>query len=353
MLLGENRVLMHYFLGPDDDASVRRVYGKAVIHELREPTAPSELVCFDLQGRELWGRSRLRVLVSLPSDRFLVADSRGIPRILDGDGCELARWTGKGGIDRAVRHDNLLALQAGSTVYVTDLDLQPVNKLEWPRESTPAIDCFVDGSFRWVDGNKLWMRSVFGEPQRFASVPRGIREAVSRRRLPSYLDWQIAFDEDEGVFFLASRMAPHLLICLDRRGNANWCRYIFNSCCGGVGYRLPSGLCVTSSGCGGILTWLDLHGHILFQSEPPPSQNLAFGYSNVVTVLSDGRSLIWGLQGLAAYDSRGELLWKAKLHYGFGQYDVCEDRGLLVGCGWSKHESEGRTTAVLEAVGDL
>jgi hypothetical protein len=311
-------------------------------------------VCFDLQGARLWGRSGLRGLASLPDNRFLVADHRGVPRILDGDGCELARWTGKGGIDRAARHDNLLALRAGSTVYVTDLDLQPVNKLEWPREATPAIDCFVDGSFRWVDGNKLWMRSVFGEPQRFASVPRGmVREAVSRRRLPSYLDWQIAFDEDEGVFFLANIMPPHVLVCLDRQGNANWCRYISPSCCGGVGYRLPSGLCVTSSGCGGILTWLDSHGHILFRSDPPPSPNLAFGYSNVVTVLSDGRSLIQGLQGLAAYDSRGELLWKAKLHYSYGQYEVCEERGLLVGCGWSKHKSEGGTTAVLEAVGDL
>ena len=348
ILLGEDRVLFHYFTGPEN---VSHLGERVIIHHSPKPTDPCELVCFDLRGQELWGRSGCCGLTSLPDNRFVVSDHKGVPHIIDGDGRALASWEGQCEIERAVRHHNMFALQAGSTVWVTDLNLRPVNELNWPDKSTPAIDCFVDGAFRWVEGGKLWKRTVLGKPECFGSVPLDLVEQATPGNRRFDYQWQIAFDEDEGVFFLANNLHPHVLICLDHQGNANWCSYLSPLCCGGVGYRLPNGLYVTSSGCGGILSWLDTQGNIQFRSDPPPTPNLAYAFSNVVTVLSDGRSLIWGPGGIVAFDPAGDLLWKAKVHG--SQYEVSEERGLLFGCGQAKGESEERTNAVLEAVDGL
>jgi hypothetical protein len=62
--------------------------------------------------------------------------------------------------------------------------------------------------------------------------------------------------------------------------------------------------------------------------------------------------VINGMQGVDAFSSTGERLWRVKLHY--GQFEVCEKAGLLFGCGWARGRGEEQPPAVvLEAVGDL
>src|SRR5262249_38693547 len=72
--------------------------------------------------------------------------------------------------------------------------------------------------------------------------------------------WRGSFGGEEEQFFLANAAAPHLILCLGRHGQPRWCKYVSFGCCGGVPSRLPSGLYVASSGCGGILSWLDGDG---------------------------------------------------------------------------------------------
>ena len=97
------------------------------------------------------------------------------------------------------------------------------------------------------------------------------------------------------------------------------------------------------------MAWLDVHGQVLFRSDAPPDRDLAYAYLNVGTVLSDGRFLIQGGQGLDAFSSHGERLWRAKLRY--RQFEVCEKSGLVFGCGWS--HKEGPKGVALEAVAAL
>jgi hypothetical protein len=62
--------------------------------------------------------------------------------------------------------------------------------------------------------------------------------------------------------------------------------------------------------------------------------------------------VINGMQGVDAFSSSGEQLWRVKLHY--GQLEVCEKAGLPFGCGWARGRGEEKPPAVvLEAVGDL
>jgi hypothetical protein len=163
---------------------------------------------------------------------------------------------------------------------------------------------------------------------------------------PWHFYWRLAFDEAAGRFLLANAMAPHLILCLERSGRPRWCRYLSFGCCGGVPSRLPNGLYVASSGCGGILSWLDGDGNILFRSDPHEGVGLATAYCNEVEVLPDGRCLVEGGPGVVACGPTGERLWVFEQFY--SRYRCDPSRRILVGCYWRNNEPKGPNRACVE-----
>ena len=98
-------------------------------------------------------------------------------------------------------------------------------------------------------------------------------------------------------------------MCLDRDGRARWCAYLSPGCCGGLPFALPDGRYVASSGCGGVLSWLDADGNILLQSQPSEGVGLASAFSHEVRVLPDGRVLVGGGPGVVAFGPTSERGW--------------------------------------------
>src|SRR5579884_2488328 len=342
LLLGEDRILLHY-----TPAGARQ--------------GSTELVCYDLAGDERWTRPGWSVLLSLPGDRSLVNTSDGCPLVINGDGDILHRWK-SGRVEWAGRHGDVLLLADKQQVWGADLDLRRLWEAGWPGQSGPGSHCFVGGTFYWVEGDSLRCCTPGERPDTTCRLPTDLIAAamdewerttgnsalagwyirpgmadfasfgVGDRPWSFY--WRLSFDE--GRFFLANAMAPHLVLCLDRSGSPLWCKYLSFGCCGGVPSRLPNGLHVASSGCGGILSWLDGDGHILFRSEPHEGVGLATAYSNDVLVLPDGRCLVEGGPGVVAYGPTGERLWV--FGQGYSRYRCDPAREVLVGCYWRNNE---------------
>jgi hypothetical protein len=359
-ILGEDRILMHYTaLGEEKD---------------------TELVCFDVEGRKLWSRRGWRVLLSLSGDGFLLNTPEGRPVIVDGDGDIRGRWAG-GGIERVTRHDNLLLLASKQQVDAADLDLSRLWQMNWTGSPLPPIDCLVDGFLFWVEDNRLKMVGRNGRPETICRLPEDlIREAMEQHEQttgspalsgwsvslddpaaefkpffmgdrPTFFYWWVSFDRVEGWFFLANSMAPHLIACLDHSGQPRWCKYLSFGCCGGLPYSLPNGLYVASSGCGGILSWFDSDGNILFQSEPHEGVGLATAYSNEVQVLPAGSCLAHGGPGIVAYTSTGEQRWLFK--HSYSKFHCNPAKEILVGCYWRRGEDGLPSQTILEVAHGL
>lgn len=340
VLLGDDRILLHYIPeGRTGDSTILR--------------------CFTFGGRELWNHSGWRGLISLPGNRFLVASS-GVPLLITDGGQVLRRWTADG-VEQVTRHNNLLLLADKRHVWAADLELSHLWELTWPGESSPAIDCFVNGRLYWTEGNTL--RSCI--PEGGSAVlgqlsESAMREAMHRHERttggsalsgwyaslgtgsefvpfqagdrPQHYYWRVSFDARMNCFLLANALAPHLVLCLDDKGQHLWCQYLSCGCCGGVPVALPDGHYVASSGCGGILSWLSSDGAILFQTVPHEGVGLATAYSSDICVLPNGRVLIEGGPGVVMYSPTGVLLWKWDRSFSHFCYD--NDNDILVGCYW-------------------
>jgi hypothetical protein len=354
LLLGEDCVLLHY----------TAVGGKQ---------GGTRIVCFDLAGRECWTRLGWSVMLSLPGNRFLVNTPEGKPLVVNSDGEVLHRWK-SAGVERAERHGNTLVLADKCQVWAADLRLNGLWRAPWLNSSGPMIDCFVDGAFHWVERNELWRWTPRGPTEPVCSLPSDlitgamdqweqttgnsalagwyIRDGMSdsapfrKGDRPLFWYWRVAFDLEGRQFFLANAAGPHLILCLGSSGQPRWCKYLSFGCCGGVPSRLPSGLYVASSGCGGILSWLDDDGTVLFQSEPHEGVGLATAYSNQVQVLPDGRCLVDGGPGVVAYCPTGSRLWEFGKDY--CRYRCDPTRGILVGCSWYNNEPKARNRTCVE-----
>lgn len=354
ILLGEDRILLHY-------TPAGAMQGG------------TELVCYDLAGRKCWTRTGWGVLLSLPPNHFLVNTTDGTPLVINRDSDISHRWKGRG-IEWAGQYGDTLLLADKQQVWAADLELHPLGQATWPVQSGPGNHCFVGGKFYWVADDSLWCCTAGEQPDIICRLPTDliagameeweqatgnsalagwyIREGMSdfasfqQGDRPFWFYWRVAFDECEGQFFLANAMAPHLILCLDRSGRSRWCKYLSFGCCGGVPSRLPSGLYVASSGCGGILSWLDGDGNVLFHSEPHEGVGLATAYSNEVQVLPDGRCLVEGGPGVVAYGPTGERLWV--FGQGYSRYRCDPIRQLLVGCYWQNNEPKRPSRTCVE-----
>lgn len=353
-LLGKDRILLHYTaLGQEK----------------------SSTVCFNMLGRPMWSRPGWKVLLTLPCERFLLNTPNGMPIIVDGDGEVCRRWSGSG-IERVERHGSLLLMASKQQVDAVDLELNPLWQIRWLGSASPSIDCFVDGFLFWIEHGHLRLIDQNGRPETLWRLPDDlINEAMEQHekttgnqalsgwyaRLddpssqikpfvkgdrPLFFYWRVSFDRDEGRFFLANGMAPHLIACLDRLGEPLWCKYLSCGCCGGLPFALGNGLYVASSGCGGILSWFDSNGNIRFQSEPQEGVGLATAFSNEVTVLPNGNCLVGGVPGILAFSPGGEQLWVLKQGYSAFHCDPTQE--LLVGCYWRKGEGSTPSKTFLE-----
>ena len=337
VLLGSDRVLLHYATGPISKPS---------------PT----LVCLDFGGRELWSRPGLSGHLALPNDRLQVNTAEAEPLLIDGSGTVVRRWGG-GGVDEVTLHGGLLVFVGGQQVSGADLELNPLWRLSWPAESRPEVGCLVDGCFYWAAGDELRFWAPGGTagtqsrlPDDLISATREQYERETGGSWPSGVNlpywWRVSFDRGRGGFFLANASGPHLVLCLDRLGQPLWCTCLSPACCGGIPSPLPDGRYVASSGCGGVLSWLDGDGNVLFQSRPQGGVGLAAAYTDAVRVLPGGRVLADGGPGLVAFSSAGERLWV--FGSGFSQFDCDPTTGVLVGCYWQNNEPNGPNRATVE-----
>jgi hypothetical protein len=354
LLLGEDRILLHY----------KAAGGKGAAIESR---------CYDFEGRQLWSRPGWIGMLTLPRNGFLVNTSEGRLFVVNGGGEIMHRWP-SAGVERAVLHGQMLLLADKQRVWAADLELRCLWQFTWPASSGPAIDCFAAGAFYWVGENALWHCTPDRRAEVLCELPSGLisstmdaweqgtgNSALSGWYIrpgmsdfapfqvgdrPDAFYWRVGFDEDGQQCFLANAMAPHLILCLDLSGHPLWCKYLSCGCCGGIPSRLPNGLYVASSGCGGILSWLDGDGNILFRSEPHEGVGLATAYSNEVQVLPDGRCLVEGGPGVVAYGPTGERLWVFGREY---SRSCCDPAGqILVGCYWENNEAKAPNRTCLE-----
>jgi hypothetical protein len=352
ILLGEDRILMHY-----TDA----------------PSGGTELVCYDFEGRKLWCKPGWICLLSLPGDRFVVNTPNGMPLVIDGNG-RVTQRSDFGGIERAVRHGDMLLFAGKAEVHATDHDLNRLGRMAKSEQSLSTIDCFVAGAVYWVEGNCLRRCALDGAPEDACLLPQDMivgtmdewerttgvsallgwyslsdmsgSAAFNMGDRPFCYYWRVAFDADGQQFFLANALGPHLVLCLDRSFSPRWCIYLCCSCCGGVPARLPNGTYVASSGCGGILSWLDREGKVLFQSAPHKGEGLASAYTSDVRILADSSCLADGGPGIVAYGPHGEQKWI--IHRSYSRFHCDPERKIMVGCHWRTNDTKTRSVTCLE-----
>jgi hypothetical protein len=313
------------------------------------------LICYDFEGQQLWRHAEWICLLSLPGNCFLVNTPEGTPLVIDGDGHVMYR-SGFGGIERVVRHGQMLLFAGANEIHVTDCNLRRLLHFARPEQSRFSIDCYVDGAIYWVEESCLRRCALDGAVEDLFPLPQELiadtmdnwERATGNSALSAWYSyyWRVGFNEDRQEIFLANMLGPHLILCLDRSGQARWCTYLSCGCCGGLPAPLPNGLLVASSGCGGILSWLDRKGRVVLQSVPHEGVGLATAYTSDVLVLRGGRCLADGGPGLIAYGPRGDLEWilpKSYVHY---RCDPVKE--ILVGCYWRTDESKSSTQACLE-----
>lgn len=362
------------------------------------PMAPHTLACLDLQGRDCWSASNIRLELVLPGERFLgfrgesleVLDSRGRPSrgIVDGRTpipCDSA-------FQFMLTPDRLCIKTRSPEMLITDRTLNLVDRMPLPRNGSGV---FIGDGIAYLEADQIMridrtghaealcplpLAAVHAAMDRWeqetgrpaldgvvtATIPSSVDlateiPAVMRDRSrqtvsgmgdrPRHYDWELEFVEATGALFLYNFADPHLLACIDLDGHVRWCTYINSSCCGGPPVSLPNGRLVVSSGCGGILTWLDAQGNILGRSSRHEGRGLAPAYSPYVCSLADSGCTIDGGMGIVAYGASGELRWKYDCNS--SRYDYSEPHDLLVTASRapSDHKSESVSISCVKNLG--
>src|SRR5664279_3488139 len=108
-----------------------------------------------------------------------------------------------------------------------------------------------------------------------------------------WFSWGLSYLPATRTLFLFNCTHPHVLMCVGLDGDVKWCTYLSSQCCGGPPVSLPNGRLALSSGCGGIVSWLDSSGKVVARSQAHEEM-----YGSQVTGLSDSTCIVNGGPGV-------------------------------------------------------
>ena len=336
-----------------------------------KPGAPGRerLVCVDLRGNERWSIQDFRLQLAVREERYIGVTQSGQLRVVDVDGRESDGI--RDGKKRAARTDVIevrtrrdgLIVRTTKNVFVVDTALHVVDRFRAPATSSNLV--VLDAAVMYVDHERVMRLDRSGRATAVCEVPtkmahdamtrwehetgRSAHDGVWMTRIGagsakaegrllgigdrlSFAAWYLHYDEAADSLFLVNHIQPHVIIALEATGHAKWCTYLNPHCCGGSPTRLPNGELVVSSGCGGIVSWLDPAGCVLRRS--------AFHgmLDRCVRALADSSCLIEGGSCLAFW-ADGTLRWQ----HGCNCFDYDEQSGLLVTASWT---SENQTVTL-------
>ena len=356
---------------------------------------PQTLVCLDGQGQPLWSVPDFQLECVLDDGACLGTTYEGQLRVVDRDG-RLA--PGLRDRDRAVTCGKVASITAAGDrvlindkreLFVMDRELNLVERLALPCGGHAV---FVgDGLVHLQDG-QLTFSDRAGRTRGLGRVPIELaHDAMDRCEretgTPALAGWitvatepggdlaqklvEAAKDPSKGtrqrrgarlplrlglgyldtldtLFLVNFAVPPHLLLCLSRDGEPRWCTYLSAGCCGGWPALLPDGRLVVSSGCGGIVSWLDTRGTVLVRRKPFDGFGLASACDNVMRGLAGSGCIVRG-EGVVAYGADCEVRWRSRSDCSYYDYD--EQHDLLVTAGWQN--GDGHNSVTIECVKNL
>lgn len=83
------------------------------------------------------------------------------------------------------------------------------------------------------------------------------------------IHWTTSYDDVADRLLASTMSPPHAVAYLETDGRLLWCRVVNWGCCAGPPRRIGE-MIVAPSGCGGVVTWLSVHGDVLHQSHEKP-----------------------------------------------------------------------------------
>jgi hypothetical protein len=353
---------------------------------------PFTAVCLELNGNERWTVRNVRLECALFGGRFVGVMDSGEPCVLsakDGlvEDCGILRpRITPGGATLVWRQGKHVFIRHGTNqLLVADLQFRVIRRVESLSASHGAF--FVDGHIYLKSGSVVL--SDFDSPRVLCRVPVEMAEAAmnrwedesgvpalagslivgpvdlpelpeaiadpsrqrplrKRERLGGYR-WLLGAEPDAGVLFLANADMPHLVVCIGLDGQARWCAYLSGGCCGGLPHALPNGSYVVSSGCGGVLSWIDRDGNVVFQSKRQDGIGLDSAYSSRLSVFSDSSCVVDGGPGIVAFDPDGRIRWTWK--YPCSSFACDPGHDQVVATTWRTRDDNSKVVSIACARG--
>ena len=355
------------------------------------PGTPNKhtLISLDPDGAERWKASDFQLEVVLPDERLVGVTHGGKLRVLDrrgrtSDGVLDGRKKIEcKSVEAITEHGDGFMVRGKRDIVLVDASLQIVERLPAPPSGVGTV---VGDGVLYIEGERIMRIDRRGRPELFCPIPIAMtREAMDRWERetgiaalagivytkfdpaedavpapanqtsfglgdrPGFHIWRLEHLAATKTIFLTNATHPHLLVCMGVDGVAKWCTYLSSGCCGGGPTRLPSGELVTSSGCGGILSWLDPGtGAVLRRSERHDGVGLATLYGSRVRAFDDGSCAIDGGAGVVSYGADGTPRWRWPKDSSC--YDFEHRLGVLATATWSPGR---RKTVSIECVKHL
>lgn len=337
---------------------------------------PRKLVCFDLEGNQRWTAGDFDLQAALVDGTLIGISEAGALRFVDGDGCEQTRVREVAieGARRVTASGDRFVVTTNVEAIVVDAAFNDLVRIPVNEDRGGVV---VDDAVLYLDGDQIVRVDQRGRVESLCPIPiamahdamlRWEREtgtpalhgvatlnidpsadfgaelaaAVtdSSRQTPfsmgqrlSRFNWSLNYVESTNALFITNGTFPHLIICVGLDGVARWARYLSSGCCGGGPVALPNGELVTSSGCGGIVSWLNDQGDVKRQTVPHDGVGLATAHSGRVRTLADSSCIVDGGMGIEAFDAKGDLVWRSDDDCSCFDYD--ETLGLLVAAWWN------------------
>lgn len=361
-----------------------------------DPGSPGRhrAVCLDLDGGERWSVRDFELHAAVPGERLLGTTASGDLRVLDLNGRNV-RGVRNGAKEMRIKRVSevretckRVLVKTNDEVIVTDLALNMIGRFAPPPQRSAVV---IDDALLYVEGQRIVRRDRHGDVKSLCQIPTelaldamtrferetgrsalhgnwkaiinrasGIAAAIDDpakprpfavgERPPGGFFWALSYVEPANALFVSNVSLPHVLICLGLDGTSKWSTYLSSGCCGGDPACLPSGELVISSGCGGILSWLDPAGRILRRTTPHDGEGLATAYSSHVSVLADSSCVVNGGPGIVSYAADGTLRWVCKEYSSC--FDYCEGPGLLVTASWSGDDRKTVTVTCIKNLGE-